>query len=207
MRWDHWEVLLLSPMMILDYFMTILGATLAEKSYRRHFKNPDYELNPVWQKTVREKRWFNPRHLVLATLLPTLLLYSEQLLDAASSQHAATAAWVLGLNGAVLSYYGILLGVHLGNILTFMRMTRHPEEVSGEVRMSQGFALARTRHLNLLAIVPLALAAGFSRHPFVVGAATGPILMFAVNLIWSLRTPVPDRSTNLENSAATKSDP
>jgi len=49
------EVLLLPVMMILDYVLTLTGAKLAERKYRLHFKIVQYELNPIWQKSVNHK--------------------------------------------------------------------------------------------------------------------------------------------------------
>ena len=43
----HPEVLFVPVLMVLDYYLTLYGAHLAEQSYRRHFKTEHYELNPI----------------------------------------------------------------------------------------------------------------------------------------------------------------
>src|SRR5262245_6019846 len=59
----HPEVLLVPVLMVLDYYLTLYGAHLAEQSYRRHFKTEHYELNPIWQRAVARRRWINLWHL------------------------------------------------------------------------------------------------------------------------------------------------
>src|SRR5690242_2440703 len=61
----HPQILLLPLLMFADYFLTVLGAVLRDKGYSNHFKLEHYELNPVWQKSIRQKRWVNPRHILL----------------------------------------------------------------------------------------------------------------------------------------------
>ena len=69
----HPEIFLLPVFMLADYFLTIYSAVLLDRRYRDFFKINQYELNPLWQKAVASKTWFNPKHLgitALATDLP-----------------------------------------------------------------------------------------------------------------------------------------
>ncbi len=70
----HPEALLLPIMMLADYFLTVAGAILREKGYSLHFRDPHYELNPVWQKHIAEKKWLNPRHALLTIALSAMLI-------------------------------------------------------------------------------------------------------------------------------------
>lgn len=80
-RMHHPVILAVPLLMLLDYALTILGARASLQVYRRHFRMPHYELNPMWQKSVAQLRWFNPRHLGLVCLVTALLLLPEWLPD------------------------------------------------------------------------------------------------------------------------------
>ena len=64
----HIEVFLLPILMLLDYFLTVVGAKLGDEKHRQHFKGSDYELNPRFQKSIAQKRWFSPRHLTAVVI-------------------------------------------------------------------------------------------------------------------------------------------
>ena len=75
-------VLLAVPvLMLLDYLLTILGAKASVRVYRRHFVVPNYELNPLWQESVRKQRWLNPRHLAIVCFATGLLLCFDRWAD------------------------------------------------------------------------------------------------------------------------------
>ncbi|HCE45746.1 MAG TPA: hypothetical protein DET40_19560 [Lentisphaeria bacterium] len=53
----HQEVLLLPMPMFSDYFLTLLGAVMKDKKYCEHLKTQHYELNPVWQVNIAQKKY------------------------------------------------------------------------------------------------------------------------------------------------------
>lgn len=71
----HPGILLLPLLMFADYFLTVLGAIAREKIYARHFRMEHYELNPVWQKSIARKQWFNLRHTLAVIALSSLLAW------------------------------------------------------------------------------------------------------------------------------------
>jgi hypothetical protein len=76
------EVLLAHLLMVSDYYLTLLGAYLAEHSYRRRFKIAHYELNPLWQNAIVGRRWINLRHLTGVVLVGGILVLLTDVLDA-----------------------------------------------------------------------------------------------------------------------------
>jgi hypothetical protein len=62
--------------MLLDYYLTLYGATLEEKAYGQHFKGGPYEMNPLWQQAVANHRWINPRLLALVGCLTAIAVFS-----------------------------------------------------------------------------------------------------------------------------------
>ncbi|MEK7466542.1 MAG: hypothetical protein AAB074_03930 [Planctomycetota bacterium] len=179
MNWDHWEVLLLAPIMLVDYALTILGARMAGREYASHFRSEHYELNPVWQAAIKTKRWFNPRHHVLALALPIVLFYVEQ------SSRGNLAISFAVLNAGILSMYAMILGQHASNLLVFRRLAMRPGDVTGSITMKHSFELANARYRALACAFPLALGAALSRHPVAIGTAIGPAFYLLANLVWS----------------------
>jgi hypothetical protein len=60
----HPEVFLVPVLLLLDYFLTVGGSKLAARKYSQHFKFEHYEMNPLWQKTISQGKWLNPKHLL-----------------------------------------------------------------------------------------------------------------------------------------------
>src|SRR5207302_3204738 len=77
----HPEVLLLPVLMFVDYFMTVLGAVQRDKKYSHHFKVRHYELNPIWQTAIAQRKWFNVRHAVMVLVVSAILIGGLELGD------------------------------------------------------------------------------------------------------------------------------
>lgn len=176
----HPELLLLPIMMFADYFLTILGAIQRERRYSNHFKTLHYELNPIWQKDVAQKKWFNPRHIALTIALSALLIFLIEL-GIISDRFSSI------MIGGILVIYGMILGRHISNLLIFGHLARRPEDISGEITMSPQFVLYLSLYHSLMIIIPIALIALFSGSNFAIGGAIGMILFFIVNLSWILK--------------------
>jgi hypothetical protein len=189
------EVFLVPVLMLFDYYLTLLGAYLAEQSYRRHFKVEHYELNPIWQKAVAQRRWLNWRHLALVFLVTVLLVLSLEVLE-------LDAALYYALLGFLFTFYGLVLGRHLSNILTFAHLRRHPDGVTGEVRFSHRYVLLLSINQQLVAAVPIVFIAIFAPSPFVFGAVAGILAMLLIKAFWLARTPRDSREHSQIGSSA-----
>src|SRR5262245_41203016 len=176
----HPVVLLAPVLMLLDYYLTLFGARLADRVYRQHFKVEHYELNPIWQNAVAQRRWLNVRHLVLVALVAGILVLLAEVLEADMTLLDA-------MLGFLFTIYGLLLGRHLSNILTFVYLGRHPDEVAGEVRLSHRYVLSLSVYQLLAAAVPIAMIAVFSTSPFVLGALAGMLALMLVKASWLVR--------------------
>ena len=69
------ELLLLPILMFADYFLTVVGAVQKEKKYSNHFTVQNYELNPIWQQDIAQKKWLNLRHILFTVLITVLLIF------------------------------------------------------------------------------------------------------------------------------------
>jgi hypothetical protein len=173
----HPELLIIPLMMLSDYFLTVWGAVLSEKKYQHHFKIEHYELNPLWQKSISQKKWFNPKHLaIVAVICGFCFLWSS--------------AWVEN-NPLFEGYFGFLtilfasvIGTHVANILTFSYVIRHPESVSGEIKMSHPLLLCISQFRVFSFLFALILMAVFSPTPFILGGLCSQIVFLLVKLAW-----------------------
>ena len=172
------SLLLIPVFMFIDYFLTVAGAVLKEKKYDAHFKTEHYELNPIWQKQIAKKQWFNPRHILLTIVISTAAI---GLLEFA----VVPRYYVEAFTGCVFTIFAAVIGRHLSNLLTFRRVIRKPDEVTGAVTVSHGTVLSIAMYQYLVVVIPIAIIALFSPNPFVLGALSGVVLMLAIHMAWA----------------------
>ncbi len=177
----HPEVLVLAVLPLADYYLTLWGAALAARGYGRHFKSQSYELNPLWRSDVARGRLFNPRHLLLALALVVVLGLAGELGDDLADWFFPT------LFGMVLGAFAPIIAQHVGNIVMFGFLNRHPGEVVGEVTISMRYVILISLTQSLTVLAPLALAAIVSREPLVAGMLVGAGVLTLARLSWLRR--------------------
>ena len=177
----HPEVLLAPLLMVFDYYLTLLGAYLAEHSYRRHFKTAHYELNPFWKNAMVRREWINLRHLGGVALAGGLLVALTDVLELDN-------VFLNPLLGFVFTCYALVLGRHLSNVLTFVHLARSPDDVTGEIHLSHDFVLSLSIYQLLAAGIPISFIAIFSPSDFVFGALAAVVALALVNTLWLART-------------------
>jgi hypothetical protein len=168
-------------LMLADYALTIAGARLHAGGYGRHFVIEHYELNPVFQRAVATRRWFNPKHLAIVVAFTVLLVAFDQFL--LRGERALGAAFA----GALTTVFVSVNARHLSNIALFAYVRRHPDALSGEVRMSHLLVLSMSACQTLLVLLPVALVAWTTRHPFALGAFAGCVAFALAHLVWYRR--------------------
>ena len=176
----HPEVILVPILMLSDYLLTVLGAIQREEGYGKHFKLPSYELNPLWQKSIAQQRWFNPRHLVITLIVFVAITFVVEF-------GGMPDLYPQILLGAILTVYSYIVARHLGNLLTFRRVRRLPQELSGEITIAQTFAIALSFHQSLPLIIPIVILAYLSRNGYVIGGAFGAVMLILIHLVWLQR--------------------
>ena len=177
---NHPEALLVPALMLVDYWLTVAGARLADGAYSAHFKKQHYELNPLWQKAIARRKWFNSRHLALTTIAGCASFLLGEML----APRNPTASWFFG---AVLGTFGLVIGRHLSNLALFAYVRRHPEQITGVVTMSHELVL----WLSIFQLAPIALTllliSIVAPTPQTNGAITGICILFAIHLLWLWR--------------------
>jgi hypothetical protein len=174
------EVLLIPCMMFADYYLTVFAAVQREKKYSEHFKTEHYELNPLWQKVIAEKKWFNLRHTLLAILFSSALLYLTEF-------SIQTPYMVQGLIGCLFVVYGMIIGRHVSNIMIFRYMAKHRGDISGQISMSHAMVLSISVYQYLVVVIPFALVALFAPTPHVVGGLLGAVMVLVIHVLWIIK--------------------
>ncbi len=173
----HPEVLLFPVLMFADYFLTLLGAVQRQYKYDEHFKTEHYELNPNLQKSIAQRKWFNPKHIGL-TLVATALVVSVTEWDPVPEPIAQ------GLLGCFLLFFAAIIGKHLTMLLTFRCLSRRPGEISGQVTMTHTLGLFLSLYQYVSVFFPLLIVAFFAPSPFTIGGLIGVALVLATHWDW-----------------------
>ena len=173
----HPEILLLPLLMLADYFLTLIAAIQQGKKYSDHFKVEHYELNPTWQASVAQRRWFNPKQILVTACFSAAVILlvgfgdlPERIAD--------------GLSGCVLILFAMVLARHVNNLAIFRYIARHPDQVSGQVTMRHAMSLWLSLFHYCAATVPIALIALFSGSAFAVGGCCAGMLLLGWHVRW-----------------------
>lgn len=177
---QHPESLLVPILMLTDYELTILGAVMKETTYARHYKFTQYELNPIWQESVKQKRWFNLKHTILVLIISGAVILGCEL---------AEPEWAVALLlGGFLTTYAVVLARHLMNILIFHYLNRHPGAVRGEITMDHAYVISASSYQYMTLTLPFCLTAILARSVFAAGGTLGLVLLTFVHWRWAQRS-------------------
>jgi hypothetical protein len=174
----HPEVLLVPILMLADYFLTIAGALLYKRGYGKHVRYENYELNPMWQRSVDAVRWFNPRHLLITAFVTGFLLLVGEHVD------PSVEPFYDFYFGLIATLFMIIVGRHLGNILIFLHAIKHPGDLSGEARLSYRVALKASNSQLWQVFLPLVVMAIYEKSAFALGCLCAPPALAVGHFRW-----------------------
>jgi hypothetical protein len=166
-----------------DWFLTILQERERKLHYAEHYESypvNTIEGNPLYQKAVRAERIAEPRHLIPALILSTIVAFA--------------LAWIpeiyrVVLIGYVWGLYLIVDTTHLGNLLGY-RAGRHGLHGKLYLHQRTGYFIQMSRYIAL-AIFLIVLAV-CSASLFVVGVALAGVSSAARQLVLLRRIPAID---------------
>lgn len=179
----HPELLFLPLLMVSDYFLTLLGAKHKRKMYDRYFVTEHYELNPMWQTSVREQKWFNPKYFLLLFLLVGSLLVLIELAPFPPFLVSTTF-------GVLIVVFGAANGRHISNLLVFRYLNAYPDEIRGQITMSHSLVVAISLFQYMVLAIPLLLIALLWPSFFTVGTFIGGLALLIVHAVWLHRAKV-----------------
>ena len=171
------SILLLPLLMMLDYYGTLLGAVWIKRGYSDHFGMEHYEMNPVWQDSVEQVKWLNPRHLATTAAVTVGSIIVLQIGDYPSYL-------AHGFIGLLLGMYAMLVGRHMSNVLTYRYVACHKGELSGEVEIAHPMMLNFSATQLAPVAIPLGLVAALSGSAYVVGATIGVLGLLLSHHTW-----------------------
>jgi hypothetical protein len=177
---QHPLVLIIPPLMLLDYFLTVVGARLREGGYAEHFKFPDYETNPMFRDVIRKKKWISLKHLCFVALATAACLYWAHAWQGDDPVSEA-------IFGGVLILFSTIDGFHVSNILTFHWLLRRPDQVTGEVFMTQRYVVHLTRCRTFAMLFPIVVAAALVPSPFLLGGVASVFSLIVGQSFWAWR--------------------
>ena len=166
--------------MLLDYYLTIFGSMLREKKFSQYIKVEQYELNPIWQRDVARKKFLNLRHLFSVLFVFILLLILTEFLGVNDTIFEV-------LFGVAVVVYGMIIGRHISNILSFYHVFLKPDHLSGEIIFSHQYVLLTSLYQYLVAVVPLMILAAFLQSPFLIGGTAGAVGFLLIHVLWLIR--------------------
>jgi hypothetical protein len=172
-------ILIIPVLMLLDYFLTVAGMRQYQRQYGQHIRLEQYELNPLWQKSIEQNRWFNRRHLFIVLFITIIVVGLSNGTGAPDRDRF--------LFGALVTIYLYIIGRHLSNILNFRYIAHNPQQLRGEVVISYRATLKSSQFQVLPALLPLLLAALVVNSYFLFGSVAGLLLFTAVHWIWLWR--------------------
>ena len=175
----HPEILLIPLLLLVDHYLTLTASALDEKRYGKHFIHETNELNPLWQKSVADKKWFNPLHLLGVAAFTLYLVWID--VNATFSEYKIQLVM-----GFLFIIMGIAVGRSISSILTSLYVIRKPDEINGAVHMKHSFTLAESLH-NLIALLILfVMVFSFVQAPFVLGGVLAIIILILMHPVWWL---------------------
>ena len=167
-------------MMFADYYLTLASVISKDKGYANHFKVEHWELNPIWQKQVAQKKWFNPKHILIVALFSSVAILLPE-------YGTMPDSFCQAFLGCLIGMFSIIVGRHLSNLLIFRYVTRNPDEISGQITMSHDFVLSMSLYQYLGICFFLGLIALLSRSLFVIGSFVGAVLVVTHHSRWIRR--------------------
>jgi hypothetical protein len=176
----HPEALLMPVLMLLDHFLTVWGSIQREKKHAEHFKITHYELNPVWQKSIAQKKWFNLPHTLITIGVSMYIIWMANYIDVPDEI-------IEGMLGALIGCFGMIVGRHVSNLLIFRYYIQNPDGISGQVAMSHPLLLATSSYQYITVLLPIGLIAICSGSSFAYGGVAGISLSLFSHFIWWIK--------------------
>lgn len=171
------EIFIIPILMLADYFLTVAGARLSEKKYRQHFKITSYELNPIFQKQIAQKRWFNAKHFAAVLIMTTLCFLWFYNWEELTEENEVWFGFLLGL-------FTTIIGAHLSNIFLFAYLNKHATEVSGEITLHHCYTLITTGFRYVTVLLPAIAIGIFAGSPFVYGVISSLVTLIFLHIVW-----------------------
>jgi hypothetical protein len=157
------------------------GFKFYEKAYSKKVKVESYELNPMFKKSVKKRR-YSFRHL-FSMIIVSVFLYLIHYFGTNDMLGFRMGTFFL-IQGMLFSMLIYINSRHIQNIILFSYIEKNPSVLSGKVKYSYKFSL-KASSAGLVGIF-IVLFAVFLFVPsfFTFGFALGPLIMLIKQKFW-----------------------
>jgi hypothetical protein len=161
-----------------DFYLTLWGAKLYHTGANRVLSFAgSYELNPLYQTVIDQRKWF-PKRFIFPLFLMVLGLYTWTWLVGSLAGQTTILEWMPPLVFGSLFFVRVgLIGIHLQNIWLFRRILQPNSPITGSIRYDRRstYFMAASRLASWAVL--LGLAALFSPSPWTWGGCLGCALI------------------------------
>jgi hypothetical protein len=171
----HFIIGLIISLSILDYLLTLKAKKDFEKELGENIHLENFELNPIWQKSIKQGK-YNFKHLLTLIILTIIIVYIYYDDDSKI------------LYEFFVGFFLILLVIvntqHIQNIAISSFKKEHPTEIEGGVKLSMG-SLYYTSMLSQLSMALLLIfVLFFNPSIFLFGGIMGILVYNLKQYSW-----------------------
>ncbi|MEW6408373.1 MAG: hypothetical protein AB1465_06840 [Patescibacteria group bacterium] len=170
----YFIVPLLIILMLSDYFLTLKYTKLAKEVLTKHVEIEEYELNPNFQKNIREGR-YNFRHLfgiIFLSIILTFLYY----LRLPFLFHF--------IEGIILGDFVIIDAFHIGRILELRYLKKNPSLLIGKMKHDYLYSLVKAKYHTIGLLTFIFLLVILVPSTFLLGVLTSQLLALLTLKDW-----------------------
>jgi hypothetical protein len=162
-------VITLPFLMLTDYYLTLLSKVLKDKKLSKFIILEEWELNPIYQVAINQKRLINIKHLFFTIFLSSLVIYLTEFCNLPQE-------FIDFLLGMLIIMYSIIIGGHISNILWCCYVIKREDQLSGQIHYTYEATLYSSMPKYLLPVFPLIVIYIYTGNLFVLGGVCGVIV-------------------------------
>lgn len=174
-------IILVAFLMFSDYFLTLKYTKLAKEVLAKHVEIEEYELNPNFQKNIREGK-YNFRHLfgIIRDCLGLVILYFFV------SKISSTFYYALFhfMEGVILGEIIIINAFHIGQILEMTHLKKNPSLLVGKWKYSYLYSLVKEKYRTISLSVFIFLLLILNPSAFIFGVLVSQLFSLLTLKAW-----------------------
>lgn len=171
--------------MFLDYYLTLKGAKLYREGFSSHIKAENYELNPMFQKSIQAFK-YDKRHFISMVMVSVLIYFLYFL--AGKNGNFFPQQQITLIPGIFFTIFLYVNANHLRNITLFKVVKQNPTILRGQVEQDYLYALKNGEAQILVVFIPLLVIFIFTPSYFSFGALLGLGAVYSQLRGWKKKT-------------------
>lgn len=169
----YFIIILIFSLLILDFWLTLIGQKYYRKYAKKYIKIESYELNPLWKKSIRKGK-YDFRHLIGVILLVSGIIYLFYI-------DRIVYEFVVG--GYIIMWSNVL-SQHIHNVAFYNFIGNHPNLIKGRIEYKIGLSYFTSMLTNFSIMLIILLILIFNNSIFLLGGFAFTSLFALVSYIW-----------------------